>query len=57
MKSLMALLEERQIRLVIAQVMVDMDPKDPFELQRLVGEEAFYDTLDDVVAAYREATP
>ena len=57
MKSLMALLEERQIRLVIAQVMVDMDPDDPFDLQKLVGEEAFYDTLDDVVEAYRQDTP
>ena len=57
MKSLITLLEERQIRLVIAQVMVDMDPKDPFELQRLVGAEAFYDTLEDVVEAYRKDTP
>jgi high affinity sulfate transporter 1 len=56
LKSLIALLEERQIRLVVAQVMVDMDPDDRFDLQKLIGEDAFYETLDDVVEAYRQDT-
>jgi len=57
LKSLIALLEERQIRLVVAQVTVDMDPDDRFDLQRLVGEDAFYETLDDVVDAYQQEMP
>ena len=57
LKSLIALLDERQIRLVVAQVMVDMDPDDRFDLQRLVGEDAFYESLDDVVHAYRQEMP
>jgi len=38
-------------------VTVDMDPDDRFDLQRLVGEDAFYETLDDVVDAYQQEMP
>jgi len=57
LKSLFALLEERQIRLVVAQPMVDADPHDRLRLQRLIGEDAIFKTLDDVVEAYRQETP
>jgi MFS superfamily sulfate permease-like transporter len=53
LKSLFALLKERQIRLVVAQPMVDADPHDRLELQRLIGEDAIFKSLDDVVEAYR----
>ncbi len=55
LRSLFALLEERGIRLVVAQVLGDVDPDDRYELQQLFGEDAFYGTLDEVVEAYRRA--
>ena len=55
LRSLFAQLEERGIRLVVAQVLRDVDPEDPFKLQELFGKDAFYTTLDDVVAAYHES--
>jgi MFS superfamily sulfate permease-like transporter len=55
LKSLFTLLEERGIRLVVAQVLEE-DRDDHFELQKLLGEDAFYGTLDDVVEAYRRET-
>jgi len=55
LRSLFAALDERGIRLVVAQVPDDLDPDDPYKLQELVGRDAFYGTLDDVVEAYQEA--
>ena len=56
-KSLFTLLEEHQIRLVVAQATVDADPNDRLELQRHFGEDAFYNSLDDLVEAYLQETP
>jgi len=56
LKSLFTLLEERQIRLVVAQPMVDADPHDRLELQKLIGEDAIFKSLDDVVEAYQQET-
>jgi hypothetical protein len=36
--------------------MVDADPHDRLELQRLIGEDAIFKSLDDVVEAYRQET-
>jgi len=57
LRSLFTLLEERGIRLVVAQVPDDVNPDDPYELQELLGRDALYGTLDDVVEAYQEALP
>ena len=57
LRSLFAALDERGIRLVVAQVLDDLDPDDRYELQELFGRDAFYGTLDDVVEAYQEALP
>ena len=54
LKSLFAALEERGIRLVVAQVLGDVDPADRYKLQELFGKDAFYGTLDDVVQAYQQ---
>ena len=48
-------LDKRGIRLVVAQVL-DVDPDDRYELQKLLGEDALYGTLDDVVEAYQRDT-
>ena len=55
LRSLFTLLEERGIRLVVAQVLDDVDPDDRYKLQELFGKDAFYGTLDDVVEAYQQA--
>ena len=55
LRSLFTLLEERGIRLVVAQVLEDVDADDRYELVELFGRDAFYGTLDEVVEAYQEA--
>jgi MFS superfamily sulfate permease-like transporter len=55
LKSLFAALQERGIRLVVAQVL-DVDPDDRYEMQKLFGEDALYNTLDEVVEAYQQDT-
>jgi len=41
---------------VVAQVLDDVKETSRYELQQLFGEDAFYDTLEDVMKAYREQT-
>ena len=53
LRSLFAALDERGIRLVVADVLY-LDPDDHYELQQLLGEDAFYGTLDEVVEAYQQ---
>jgi MFS superfamily sulfate permease-like transporter len=54
LRSLHALLQEKDIRLVVAQVMEDVKAESHYNLTQLFGEDAFFDTLDDVIEAYRE---
>jgi len=56
LKSLFAALQERGIRLVVAQVLGDVEPADRYKLQELFGKDAFYGTLGDVVEAYQQET-
>ena len=53
-KSLFAALEERGTRLVVAQALEDADPDDRHGLQKLIGEDGFYSTLDEVVEACQQ---
>ena len=48
------ILDEKGIRLVIAQVMEDVKAKSRYELDRLFGRDDFYNTLGDVIRAYRK---
>jgi sulfate permease, SulP family len=57
LRSLMAILQEQGIRLVIAQVLEDVRERSRFELLQLFGEDAFYDTLPQVVEAYQQQNP
>jgi SulP family sulfate permease len=56
LRSIFPLLKEKGIRLVIAQVMQDIREESRYELHELFGENAFYDTLADVVNDYRRQT-
>lgn len=56
LRSLYGILKERGVRLVFAQVMENLQSESRYQLGKLVGEDAFYNTLDEVVKAYREHT-
>ena len=56
LRSIFATLKEKGIRLVVAQVLDDVRETSRYRLQELFGEDAFYDTLDDVVKDFRKQT-
>jgi hypothetical protein len=56
LRSLFGVLKDKGIRLVVAQVMEDVREVSRYHLDQLFGTDAFYDTLDDVLDAYRSAT-
>ena len=56
LRSLFAVLKDKGIRLVVAQVMEDVAEVSRYHFDQLFGKDAFYDTLDDVLDAYRSAT-
>jgi len=56
MRSLYGILKDKGVRVVVAQVMDDVREESRYQLRELFGEDAFYDTLDDVMQAYRQQT-
>ena len=52
-RSLYVLLREHNIRLVVAQLMDDVEDVSRYELRELFGQDAFYTTFDDVLTAYQ----
>jgi len=56
LRSIFGILKEKGIRLVVAQVLDDVREESRYKLRQLFGEDAFYDTLDDVVKDYRKQT-
>lgn len=56
LRSLFGILKDKGIRLVVAQVLDDVREQSRYELRRLFGEDAFYDTLEDVMQDYRQQT-
>jgi MFS superfamily sulfate permease-like transporter len=54
LRSLFAMLQEQGVRLVVTQVMEDVRERSRYELLQLFGENAFYDTLGQVVQAYQQ---
>jgi len=56
LRALFGVLQDQGIRLVVAQVMAGVRDGSRYELGKLFGEDAFYETLDDVVEAYRRQT-
>jgi len=56
LRAIFSLLQEKNVRLVVAQVLADVRERSRYELKQLFGENAFYDTLEDVVNDYRRQT-
>jgi len=54
LRALHEILEEKGIRLVVAQVMDDVKAESRYELDQLFGKNAFFDNLGDVMTAYRQ---
>jgi MFS superfamily sulfate permease-like transporter len=53
LRSLHDILKARGVHLVVAQVMEDVKAESRYELRRLFGDDAFFETLGDVVTAYK----
>jgi sulfate permease, SulP family len=56
LRSAFGLLQEKGVRLVVSQVLDDVKEISRYELMQLFGEDAFYETLQDVVEDYRRHT-
>ncbi len=54
LRSVYGALKERGIRLVVAQVMQDVKSSRRDRLRRMFDADAFFETLDDVLAAYQQ---
>ncbi len=53
LRAIFALLQEKGVHLVVAQVLEDVEELGRYHLKQLFGEDAFYDTLQDVLNAYQ----
>jgi SulP family sulfate permease len=56
LRSIFGILKEKGIRLVVAQVMDDVKAENRYNLDQLFGEDAFFETLGDVMKAYQQQT-
>ena len=56
LRSIYGLLKEKGIRLVVAHRLEDIEAERRYRLRRLFGEDAFYDTLEDILKDYRQQT-
>ena len=54
LRSVFGILQEKGIRLVVANVMEDVEEGSRYRLRELFGEDAFYDSLEEVVQAYQK---
>jgi len=56
LRSIYGILKEKGIRIVITQVLDDVKAESRYQLRQLFGEDAYYDTLEDVVKEYQQQT-
>ncbi len=54
LRSLFEILKGKGIRFVVAEVMPDVQESLQYSLRELFGADAFYDSLEDVIVAYRQ---
>ena len=54
LRSVHARLKAKGIRLVVAEVMEDVKAASRYRFMEVFGEDAFYDSLDDVIRQYRQ---
>ena len=57
LRSIFVSLRDRGIRLVITQVMADVTAESRYNLGQLFGDDAFYDTLNDIIENYSHQPP
>jgi high affinity sulfate transporter 1 len=53
LRSMFVVLKEKNVRLVVAQVLDDVKARSRYQFNELFGEEAFYGNLHEVLDAYR----
>ena len=54
LRSVHTMLKAKGIRLVVAEVMEDLKAASRYRIKDVFGEDAFYDSLDDVMRQYRQ---
>jgi MFS superfamily sulfate permease-like transporter len=54
LRSVCTRLKAKGIRLIVAEVMEDLRDKTGFRFRELLGDDAFYDRLEDVIKQYRQ---
>ena len=54
LRAIFGILTEKGVRLVVAEVMDDVKERSRYNLCRLLGEDAFYNALEEVVEAYQQ---
>ena len=54
LRSIYKILKDKGIRLIVTQVMADVSDDSDYKLHELFGEDAFYNTLDDVCEAFQQ---
>jgi SulP family sulfate permease len=56
LRAIFASLNGKGVRLVVAQVLADVAAESRYQLRQLFGDDAFYETLDDVLHDFTRAT-
>ncbi|MFZ1537447.1 MAG: SulP family inorganic anion transporter [Chromatiaceae bacterium] len=56
LRSLFGILKDKGIHLIIAQVMEDVEQNTRYHFHQLFGQDAFFETLDDMMKAYQQQT-
>ena len=55
-RTLHGILKEKEVRLVVAHVMEDVEAQGSYRIKQLLGKDGFYPTLRDVVNDYQRQT-
>ena len=57
LRTIFEILKKKGIRLIVTQVMEDVEESLHYNLHELFGADAFYETLEDVMVAYKQLPP
>jgi len=55
-RTLHGILKEKEVRLVVAHVMEDVEAQSSYRIKQLLGKDGFYATLSDVMKDYQRQT-
>jgi MFS superfamily sulfate permease-like transporter len=56
-RSIYRILKKRNIRFILIQILDDVKKESNYDMVNLLGEDAFYETLDDVLNDYKKQHP